>query len=76
MMQAEPANNRTADININHSTMFSLLLELNVMYEQRWIQFELQNSSSRVFAFDIKIYTTIEQTCEIGSQLKLLIFSD
>jgi len=76
MMQAEPTNNRTADININQSAMFSLLLELNVMYEQRWIQFELQNSSSRVFAFDIKIYITIEQTCEIGSQLKLLIFSD
>jgi len=39
--------------------MFMLLLELNVICEQRWIQFQLQNSPSRVFAFDGKIYTTI-----------------
>jgi len=36
-----------------------LLLELNVLCEQRWMQVELQNSRSRVFAFDGKIYTTI-----------------
>jgi len=35
---------------------FTLLLELNVICEQRWIQFELQNSPSRVFAFDGKIH--------------------
>jgi len=42
--------------------MFTLLLELNVINEQTWIQLELQNSPSRVFAFfafDGKIYTTI-----------------
>jgi len=40
--------------------MFTLLLEeLNIICEQRWIQFELQNSPSRVFAFDGKICTAI-----------------
>jgi len=41
MVRAEPTNNRTASIETNHSTMFSLLLELNVICEQRWILFEL-----------------------------------
>jgi len=59
MVRAEPTNNRTVDIDINHSTIFTLLIELNVICEQRWIQFELQNSPSRVFAFDGKIYITI-----------------
>jgi len=56
MVRAEPTNNRTAGINTNHSTMFTLLLELllNVICEQRWIQFELQNRSSRVFALMAK----------------------
>jgi len=45
--------------NTDHSTVFTLLLELNIIFEQRWMQFELQNSPSRVFAFDRKIYTTI-----------------
>jgi len=58
-VRAKPTNNRTASIDTNHSTMFTLLLELNVIYEQRWIQFELQNSLSRIFAFDGKIYTTV-----------------
>jgi len=43
----------------NHSTIFRLLLELDVICEQKWIQFELQNSSRRVFAIDSKIYITI-----------------
>jgi len=59
MVRAEPTNNRIAGTDTNHSTMFTLLLKLNVMCEQRWIQFVLQNSPSRVFAFDGKIYTTI-----------------
>jgi len=59
MVRAKPTNNRTAGTNTNHSTMFTLLLELNVICEQRWTQLELQNSPSRVFAFDGKIYTTI-----------------
>jgi len=59
MVRAELTNNRTAGIDTNHSTMFKLLLELNVIFEQRWIQFELQYSPSRVFVFDGKIYTTI-----------------
>jgi len=36
-----------------------LFLELNVISEQRWVQFELQHSPSSVFAFDGKVYTTI-----------------
>jgi len=61
--------------------MFTLLAtktQLNVICdcEQRWIQFELQTSPSRVFAFDGKIYTTIWQFCESGSQLKFLIYSE
>jgi len=59
IVRAELRNNRTAGIDTNHSTMFTLLLELNVIFEQGWIQFELQNSPSRDFAFDGKIYTTI-----------------
>jgi len=54
MVRAEPTNNRTAGIDTNHSTMFTLLLKLNVICEQRWIQFELQNSPSRVFALMTK----------------------
>jgi len=42
-----------------HSTMFMLLLDHIVICEQRWIQFKLQTSPSRVFAFDGKICTTI-----------------
>jgi len=38
--------------------------------------FELQNSPGRVFVFDGKIRTTIEQTGEMGSQLKFLKFSE
>jgi len=48
MVRAEPTSNSTAGIDNNHSTMLTLLLELNVVCEQRWIQFELQNSPSRV----------------------------
>jgi len=59
MVRAQPTNNRTTGIDTNHSTMFALLLELNVTSEERWMQFELQNSSSRVFAFDGKTYTAI-----------------
>jgi len=55
MVRAEPRNTRTAGIDTYHSTMFTLLLELNVICEQRWIQFELQNRVSRVIAFDGKI---------------------
>jgi len=59
MVRAEPTNNRTAGIDTNHSTMFTLQLKLNVTYEQKWIKFELHNSPRRVFAFDGKIYTTV-----------------
>jgi len=54
-MRAEPTNNRTTAIDTYHSTMFTLLVDLNVISEQRWIQFELENSPSRDFAFDGKI---------------------
>jgi len=81
MVRAEPTNNRTAGIESNNSTMFTLLAtkaQLNVICdcEQIWIQFELQNSTSRVFAFDGKIYIIIWQFCESGSQLKFLIYSE
>jgi len=59
MVRAEPTNNRTAGIDTKHSTMFTLLLELNAICEQRRTQLELQNSPSRVFAFGGKIYTAI-----------------
>jgi len=55
MVRAEPTHSRTAGIDTNHSTMFTLLLELNVMCVQRWIQFEFQNIPSRAFAVDGKI---------------------
>jgi len=47
MVRAEPMNNHTAGIDTYHSTMFTLLLELNVLCEQKWIQFQLQNSPRR-----------------------------
>ena len=59
MMRPEPTNNRTAGVDTYHSTMFTLLRDVNVISEQRLIQFELQNSPSSFFAFDVKIYTTI-----------------
>jgi len=59
MVRAEPTNNHTAGISPYHSSMFALLLEVNVICEQIWIQFELQIIPRRVFAFDGKIYTTI-----------------
>jgi len=37
MVEVELRNNRTVGIETNHSTMFTLLLELNVVCEQRWI---------------------------------------
>jgi len=51
MVSAESTNNHTAGINTNYSTMFTLLLKLNIICEQMWIQFELQNSPIRVIAF-------------------------
>jgi len=59
MMRAESKNNRTEGTDTCHSNMFRLLVDLNVISEQRWKQFELQNSPSEDFAFDGKIYTTI-----------------
>ena len=56
MVRAEPTNNFIAGIDTNHSIMFTLLPEINVICVQRWIQFELQNSPSRFFAFDGKIH--------------------
>jgi len=59
MVRAEQTNTRTAVIDTNHSTMLTLLLELNLTCGQRWKQFELQNSPSGAFATDGKIYTAI-----------------
>jgi len=36
--------------------MFTLLLDLNIVCGQKWIQFEWQNSLSRVYTFDGKIH--------------------
>jgi len=47
MVRAEATNNHTAGIGPNQSTMFALILELNFICEQKWIQFELQNSPRR-----------------------------
>jgi len=35
MVRAEPTNNHTAGIGLNHSTMLTLLLELNIICEQK-----------------------------------------
>jgi len=35
MVRAETASNRTAGTDISNSTMFTLLLKLNLIYEQR-----------------------------------------
>jgi len=77
-VRAEPTNTRTAlaVIDTNHSTMFTLLLEFNLVCGQRWKQFELQNAPSRAFAIDGKICTAIQKIFKIGSQLKVLIYSE
>ena len=54
MVRAEPTNNRTGGTDTNHSTMVTLLTELNVIYEQRWIQIELQNSPADFLHFMAK----------------------
>jgi len=46
--KSEPRNNRTLVIDTNNSTMFTLLLDLNIICERRWIQFKMQYSPSRV----------------------------
>ena len=38
MVRAEPTSNRTAGTDTNHSTMFTLLLQLNLICEQRCSQ--------------------------------------
>jgi len=70
-VRAEQTNNRTGGIDTNHSTMFTLLQELNVICEQRWIQFELQNSPRSVFAFDDKIHYHLANL-----RNRILIFSE
>jgi len=55
MVKAEPTNTRIAGVNTYHSSVFTLLLELNVICGQRWIQFEWQNSLTRAFVIDGRI---------------------
>jgi len=55
MVRAEPTNTRTTGIDTYQSTMFTLLLELNVICGQRWIQFEWKNSFNSAFVIDGKI---------------------
>jgi len=58
-VRAEPMNTHTAVMDTNHSTMFTLPLEFNLVCGQRRKQFELQDSPSRAFAVHGKIYTAI-----------------
>jgi len=62
MVRAEPTNTRTTGIDTYHSAMFALLLELNVICGQRWIQFDWQNSLSRAFVIDGKIALTFSSS--------------
>jgi len=39
LVRVEPTDTGTAGRDTNHSTAFTLLLELNVMYGQRWIAY-------------------------------------
>ena len=70
VVRAQSTNFCSAGTDANHSAMFTLLMELNVICAQRWTQFELQNCLSRAFVIAIhgKIaYTPIQQICKIGS---------
>jgi len=58
MLRAEPTNTRIAGMKTIHSTMYTLL-QLNIKCGQKWIQFELQNSLSRIFTIDGKMCTAI-----------------
>jgi len=58
-VRAEPTNTRTAVVGTNHSTMFTSLLQFNLICGQMWKQFKLQNSPSRAFAIDGKIAYTL-----------------
>jgi len=53
------SQNIRSDVETSEVATLVVLLELNVICGQRWIQFELQNNLSRDFAIDGKIYTTI-----------------
>jgi len=55
MVRVEPMNTRTTGIDTYQSTVLTLLLKLNVICGQRWIQLEWQNSLSRAFVIDGKI---------------------
>ena len=66
-------NTRTTGIDTYHSTMFTLLLELNVICGQRWIQFEWKNSLSRAFVIDGDITLPFSKSVK---QLKFLIRSE
>ena len=67
MVRAEPANTRTAGMDTNHSTMFTLLLELNVMGGQRWIQFEFQNIPIRAFAISIYLFLSRHEVHSVNT---------
>jgi len=62
MVRAEQTNTRKTGIDTYHSTMFTLLLELNVICGQKCIQFEWQNSLSRAFVIDGKITPSFSKT--------------
>jgi len=46
-------------IDTTHSTVFTMLIEIIVIYGQGWIQFEMPNIPSRAFAINGKICTTL-----------------
>ena len=68
MVRAEHTNIRTTGKDTYHSTMFKLLLELNVICGQRWIQCEWQNSLSRAFVVDGKITLPFRQFNDRANQ--------
>ena len=66
MMRAEPSNHRTAGTDTYHSTMFTLLLDLNLASEQRWIQFELHNSPSTTLLAVERLHLMAKYTLPFG----------
>jgi len=55
MVRTEPTNNRTAGIDTNHSTMFTLLLELNVICQGRIQPASLREAISVIFGSQVSV---------------------
>ena len=66
-------NTRTTGIDTYHSTMFTLLLELERYMWAKVVQFEWQNSLSKAFVVDSDITLPFSKSVK---QLKFLIRSE